>query len=67
MPKYTVTPATRTTGTEVRRGWVVERAYRGDKTCTVSVLYDTEEEAVVQAIKLKKQEGTLLPRGWTQS
>ena len=57
MPSYTVIPATRTTLTEVKQGWVVEKVVRGDKTYAATILYRTESEAQAQCAKLLKQEG----------
>jgi hypothetical protein len=58
---YEVAPATRTTGTETRHGWVVERV--SPRRSAASILYGSEDEAFAEARRLEQLDKKLLRLG----
>jgi hypothetical protein len=52
MAEYTVTRATKTVGTEVQRGWVVEPVLSRKHPGHSSILFNTKMEAVREANRL---------------
>jgi hypothetical protein len=53
MGTYRVATATRTvSGATVKRGWVVERVFGKARTCVMSVIFKTAEEAEAEMARL---------------
>ena len=60
LPKYRVVKASRTVGAETQEGWVIQMTRNG-RRYAVSVLFETEQQAKEEAMRLN----LLIPkRGW---